>query len=116
MATRVIAVSDFIHGRIKMDKRGEATLPDQTAQDLKVAGLVVFAADTSADKAAPVASNKMATPARNKAKKLTATVGDAGAAQSADVCTNVGAPAGSGSEDSGAADAVSEHPAPVATD
>ena len=93
----VVATSDFIHGKLEMTKRGEASLPEQLAKDLHEAGLVVLASDAGEQKAAPPVANKMAPPARNKTAKsskvqplLTDSAGDAGAqtGASADVCTD----------------------------
>lgn len=124
MAIKVIALSDFIHGNVKMDKRGEDTLPDQLAKDLQAANLVVFATDVAVTKAKPVVSNKMAAPARNKVAKTspleTKTLeiaSDSAAPPSADVCTSVAPPAATGSEGAVAADAAPSEPsAPAAAD
>lgn len=97
MTIDVVATSDFIHGKLEMTKRGEASLPEQLAKDLQAAGLVVLASDAGEQKAAPPVANKMAAPARNKTAKsskvqplLTDSASDAGAqtGASADVCTD----------------------------
>lgn len=92
MTIDVVATSDFIHGNLEMAKRGEASLPEQLAQDLQAAGLVVLASDASQDKAAPAVANKMAPLERNKGGKSSKVQSGAinsvaltGA--SADVCT-----------------------------
>ena len=92
MTIDVVATSDFIHGKLEMTKRGEASLPDQLAKDLQEARLVVLASDTSENKAAPAVANKMAPPARNKdgkSSKAQSGAIDASAqtGASADVCT-----------------------------
>ena len=92
MTIDVVATSDFIHGKLEMTKRGEASLPEQLAKDLQEAGLVVLASDASENKAALAVANKMAPPARNKggksSKAQSGTI-NAGAptGASADVCT-----------------------------
>lgn len=97
MTIDVVATSDFIHGKLEMTKRGEASLPEQVAKDLQAAGLVVLASDAGEQKAAPPVANKMAPPTRNKTAKsikvqplLTDSAGDTGAqaGASADVCTD----------------------------
>ena len=97
MTIDVVAASDFIHGKLEMIKRGEASLPEQLAKDLQAAGLVMLASEASEQKVAPPVTNKMAPPARNKGAKsskvqplLTDSVGDAVAqtGASADVCTD----------------------------
>lgn len=92
----VVATSDFVHGKFAMTKRGEASLPEQLAKDLKAVGLVVLASDVSENKAAPTVANKMAPPARNKSAKAAKAsapeaASDAGAqtGASADVCTEM---------------------------
>lgn len=92
MTIDVVATSDFIHGKLEMSKRGEASLPEQLAKDLQAAGLVVLANDASKNKAAPAVANKMAPPARNKGGKSSkarsgAIDADAQTGASADVCT-----------------------------
>lgn len=92
MTIDVVATSDFIHGKLEMSKRGEASLPEQLAKDLQAAGLVVLANDASKNKAAPAVANKMAPPARNKGGKSSkaqsgAIDADAQNGASADVCT-----------------------------
>lgn len=92
MTIDVVATSDFIHGKLEMNKRGEASLPEQLARDLQAAGLVVLASDISENKAAPAVANKMAPPARNKGGKSSkaqsgAIDADALGGGSADVCT-----------------------------
>lgn len=93
MTIDVVATSDFIHGKLEMTKRGEASLPEQLAKDLQEAGLVVLASDASENKAALAVANKMAPPARNKGGKSSKAQSgaiDAGAqiGASADVCTD----------------------------
>lgn len=97
MTIDVVATSDFIHGKLEMTKRGEASLPEQLAKDLQAAGLVMLASDACEQKVAPPVANKMAPPARNKTAKsskvqplLTDSAGDAVAqtGASADVCTD----------------------------
>lgn len=105
MTIDVVATSDFIHGKLEMTKRGEASLPEQLAKDLQAAGLVMLASDACeqkvappvANKMAPPVANKMAPPTRNKGAKsskvqplLTDSAGDAVAqtGASADVCTD----------------------------
>lgn len=97
MTIDVVATSDFIHGKLEMTKRGEASLPEQLAKDLREAGLVVLASDASEIKAAPTIANKMAPSARNKSAKAGKTpsstpVSAYDVAQqtgaSADVCTD----------------------------
>ncbi|PIG29400.1 hypothetical protein CLU93_3708 [Janthinobacterium sp. 35] len=88
----VVATSDFIHGKLEMTKRGEASLTEQLANDLHAAGLVVLASDASENKAAPAVANKMEPPARNKGGKSSkaqsgATEAGAHIGASADVCT-----------------------------
>lgn len=92
MKIDVVATSDFIHGKLEMSKRGEASLPEQLAKDLQAAGLVVLANDASENKAAPAVANKMAPPARNKGGKSSkaqsgAIDADPQTVASADVCT-----------------------------
>lgn len=93
MTIDVVATSDFIHGKLEMSKRGEASLPEQLAKDLQAAGLVMLASDASENKAAPSVAKKMAPPARNKggkSSKAQSGAVDAGAqtGASADVCTD----------------------------
>ncbi|KHA77520.1 hypothetical protein NC77_17980 [Janthinobacterium lividum] len=97
MTIDVVATSDFIHGKLEMTKRGEASLPEQLAKDLQAAGLVMLASDASEQKVAPQVANKMAPPTRNKGAKsskvqpfLTDSAGDTvvQAGTSADVCTD----------------------------
>lgn len=97
MTIDVVATSDFIHGKLEMTKRGEASLPEQLVKDLRAAGLVVLASDAGEQKAAPPVANKLAPPTRNKTAKsskvqplLTDSAGDAVAqtGASADVCTD----------------------------
>lgn len=88
----VVATSDFIHGKLEMNKRGQDSLPEQLAKDLQAAGLVVFASDSSENKAAPAVADKMAPPARNKGRQSSKTQvaaidADAQTGASADVCT-----------------------------
>lgn len=92
MTIDVVATSDFIHGKLEMSKRGEASLPEQLAKDLQAAGLVVLASDISENKAAPAVANKMTLAARNKGGKSSkaqsgAIDADAQTGSSADVCT-----------------------------
>lgn len=93
MTIDVVATSDFIHGKLEMNKRGEASLPEQLAKDLQRAGLVRLANDASENKVAPTVANKVAPPARNKATKSSkgqSGTSDVGAqtGASADVCTD----------------------------
>lgn len=92
MTIDVVAISDFIHGKLEMSKRGEASLPEQLAKDLQAAGLVVLANHGNENEAAPDVANKMAPPARNKGgKSRKAQSGeidaDAQTGASVDVCT-----------------------------
>ncbi|MED5615125.1 hypothetical protein [Janthinobacterium sp. P210005] len=92
MTIDVVATSDFIHGKLEMSKRGEASLPEQLAKDLQAAGLVVLANHANENEAAPAVANKMAPPARNKGGKSSKARpdvidADTRTGASADVCT-----------------------------
>ena len=92
MTIDVVAISDFIHGKLEMSKRGEASLPEKLAKDLQAAGLVVLANHVNENEAAPDVANKIAPPARNKGGKSSkaqssAIDADAQTDASADVCT-----------------------------
>jgi hypothetical protein len=69
----VTATKSFVHGSLWLHKGDTADVPDQTAKELQIAGLVDLDGDPGLEvKQAPVAQNKMATDHYNKASNKAA--------------------------------------------